>query len=550
MNNKEKNYFISKYLIMAYAKLGVNYAFVSPGSRNTPLILALSDQKKIKSYNIIDERSSGYMALGISKMNNQPSLLVTTSGTAVSNLFPSIVEAYMSSVPMIILTADRPRHLVGTGSNQTINQYKIFNNYVNNFIDFSDIKNFDCETIINIAIDSYIKSTTHSKGPVHINIPFDLPLHINQRPKIQINNNKLFTFDLNNNFKNQYKMPDFKKYLKPIIVCTNNKNLNIVSTAKKYNIPIFMECRGSRFSKKCDNIISSYEFILNNNIINPDLILRFGDKPISNILNKFLEKRTDITYLITESVFNDNAKNIIECKTSIFLEEFNKYDFKYDIIWLNNFIKKQNKIKKYINNFFNIPIEHEGYIINKIISIVPSNSNLMIGNSSPIRDLDKFTFNNASKINIFANRGASGIDGIISTSIGLSINQEKYNFLILGDISFFYDLSALMNQSQVCVNLNIIILNNGGGHIFDRLEGLSEEKDYSKYWLTPLNLNIKDAAKAFQCNYLKLNYKSLASKDASIFSNLGINLIEIEIDSSNHQLENEAINKRLKKELV
>jgi 2-succinyl-5-enolpyruvyl-6-hydroxy-3-cyclohexene-1-carboxylate synthase len=451
---------------------------------------------------------------------------------------------------MIVLTADRPRRLVGTGSNQTINQYNIFNNYVNKFIDFSHIKNFDQETIINIAINSYKKSISHSKGPVHINIPFNLPLHINDRSKIQIHKDKLLKFDLNNNVKNQYKMPDFKKYFKPIIICTNDKNLDIVSTAKKYNIPIFMECRGSRFSDKYDNIISSYEFILNYNDINPDLILRFGDKPISNVLNKFLDQRKDVIYLITQSAFNDDAKNIIECKTSIFLEEFNKYEFKYDIIWLNTFIDKQNKIKKYINNFFNIPIEHEGYIINKIISILPSNSNLMIGNSSPIRDLDKFTFNNASKINVFSNRGASGIDGIISTSIGLSINQEKYNFLILGDISFFYDMSALMNHAQISINLNIIILNNGGGHIFDRLEGLSKEKNYSKYWLTPLNLDIKDIAKVFQCNYLKLNYKSLSSKDASIFSDKGISLIEVEVNSSNHQLEEKAINSGLKKELV
>lgn len=134
--------------------------------------------------------------------------------------------------------------------------------------------------------------------------------------------------------------------------------------------------------------------------------------------------------------------------------------------------------------------------------------------------------------------------------MGLSLNQKKYNFLILGDISFFYDVSALINHIQVPINLNIIILNNNGGHIFDRLEGLSKEKNYSKYWLTPLDLNIKAIAKTFHCKYLKLNYKTLASKDSSIFLDKGIKLIEIKINSDRHQLANKAIERRIKKELV
>ncbi len=550
MNSKEKNYILSKYLIAAYAQLGVKYAFVSPGSRNTPLMLALSDQSEINVYNIIDERSSGYMALGIAKAHDKPALLITTSGTAVSNLFPSIVEAYMSSVPMIILTADRPKNLVGTGANQTINQYNIFNNYVKNFIDFSNIKKFTQEIIFNIAIDSYNHSMEENSGPIHINIPFNIPLYVDNRNKIKFKENKLSKLKSIQDAHNKFKIPNFTKYLRPIIICTDDKEKDIISIANQFNIPVLMECLGSRFLKKYDNIISSYEFILNHCKLDPDLIIRFGKKPISNTLNNFLDKNRDITYLITEKLFNDDAKNIIECQTSIFLEQFIKRKFKYNISWLNSLIIKQKKIKRYINNFFKTPRDHEGYIINKILSFFPLNSNLMIGNSSPIRDLDNFTFNSSSKINVFSNRGASGIDGIISTSMGLALKQKKHNFLILGDISFFYDVSALLSNMEISINLNIIILNNNGGHIFDRLEGLSSEKDYSKYWLTPVNLNIKDIAKTFHCKYLKLNYKTLAKADSSIFSNKGINLIEIKINSDQHHLENKAIDSGIKKQLI
>ena len=183
-----KNYILSKILISSYSKLGVRDAFISPGSRNTPLVLALSDQKKIKTHNIIDERSSGYIGLGLSKVSKKPSLIITTSGTAVANLFPSIIEAYMSCVPMIILTADRPKKLVNTGSNQTINQYNIFGHY-SKFFDLSSIKNINENKISSIALNSYKSAMGFSlknKGPVHLNIPFDLPLYTDKRTQIKL----------------------------------------------------------------------------------------------------------------------------------------------------------------------------------------------------------------------------------------------------------------------------------------------------------------------------------------------------------------------------
>ena len=180
-----KNYILSKTLISSYSKLGVRHAFISPGSRNTPLVLALSDQKKIKTHNIIDERSSGYIGLVLSKSSKNPILIITTSGTAVTNLFPSIVEAYMSCVPMIILTADRPKKLVNTGSNQTINQYNIFGHYAK-FFNLS--KNINQNKVSSIALDSYKSAMGFSfknKGPVHLNIPFDLPLYTDKRSQIK-----------------------------------------------------------------------------------------------------------------------------------------------------------------------------------------------------------------------------------------------------------------------------------------------------------------------------------------------------------------------------
>ena len=384
-----------------------------------------------------------------------------------------------------------------------------------------------------------------NKGPIHINIPFDTPLHLNKRSEITIKKDNTFNLK-ENNYNSKSIELKINKYSRPIIICTNYAPVDVISFAEKFNIPIFMESLGSRFIKKSKVIISSYNFILNYSDINPDVIFRFGSKPISKVLNNFIKKNKEIEYLITDKIFNDDAKNIIDYNSLMNIFINNK--FKYDNSWIESLIKKQNKIKNYIDKFFTNPVHHEGYIINKIISIIPLDSNLIIGNSSPIRDLDKFTFNKSLNINIFANRGASGIDGLISTSLGISLHKQSHTFLILGDISFFYDMSSL--SIPIPFNLTIIILNNKGGHIFDRLEGLSKEKDYSKYWLTPQDLNIKSIANAFKCNYAQIKYRELGKEKSNVFLDKGINLIEINIDSEKHHLNNKEIEKNIKKILA
>ena len=173
----------------------------------------------------------------------------------------------------------------------------------------------------------------------------------------------------------------------------------------------------------------------------------------------------------------------------------------------------------------------------------------MIGNSSPIRDLDQFTFNDSLGINIFSNRGASGIDGLIASSIGMSMHNKNNNFLILGDISFYYDISSLMNYSNIDFNLTIFIINNQGGHIFDRLEGLKSEKKYKEHWLTPINLNIKDLAKAFKCKYSKIglnSYKDIKKSILNLKKVIGVKLIEINISSDKNMNINQKINQEVK----
>ena len=558
-NNSDKNFSFSQIIISYFINHGIKYAFISPGSRNTPFTQALLNNKNIKAYSIIDERSSAYVALGKIKSDRyqNPVIVVTTSGTAVANLFPGIVEAYMSKNPIIIITADRPKRLIGTGVNQTIYQNKIFGKYAKFFDVSLYIKNSSnqLESLVNkiyltsMGIDT--KDLIPSPIPVHLNIPFDEPLF--QQGYLK----KIFTVS-NNIQKQQNKdicigMPEIKvkNSSKIIIVCTDICDSKIIELSESFHIPIFMECRSSRFQKKYKNIITSYEFILKNYKLNPDIILRFGSRPISKQLNKLIDDYKYKTYMI-QGYYEKGYNKSSWASSNEFSKYISKFKHNIDESWFNKIVKMQKLIENKIQSFFKNFKCHEGYIINYIVSNLPQNSNLMVGNSSPIRDLDSFTFNLDKKINVYCNRGASGIDGLISTAIGMSIRKKTFNALIIGDVSFYYDLTALNIAKNIPINLTIFIINNNGGHIFDRLDGLKNQnkRNYEKYWLTPVNLDIKSLAKAFDCNYQKINLNQHKKNDKS-FNQLNtkdkrINLVEIIVNSEKHHSNNKKLEGKIK----
>ena len=531
-DNSKKNYIFSSLIISYFSNLGVRYAFLSPGSRNTPLSQALLNDGNIKTYSIIDERSSAFVALGKTKSDKykRPVIIVTTSGTAVANLLPGIVESYMSDHPMIVITADRPKRLVDKGENQTIYQKKIFGRYTQFFDASSFIKNtqehyenykndkdklwlFICNIFSTSQIGPYdLSNGEFSPTPVHLNIPFDEPLYqksdkflYNTYKPLPIKNRYLSTsYDYPFIYTNSDSMGYQNKRI--LIICTDLCDSVIIKASEKYHVPIFMECRSARFNNKSKNIISSYDAILKNSNIKPDLILRFGSRPISKKLNEFINRNKQKTYLIQG---NDGKKYVDGWVSSKLIKQYLNMNKKtIDKSWCDELIQMQEMVEENIQSFFKNPKYHEGYIINTIISTLPKNSNLMVGNSSPIRDLDSFTFNLDKKINIYSNRGASGIDGLISTAIGVSINNKSFNALIIGDVSFYYDLTALNIANNIPLSLTIFVMNNQGGHIFDRLDGLKNQSksNYEKYWLTPVNLDIKSIAKAFNCHYHFYNF--------------------------------------------
>ena len=519
--SKVTNISVSKLIVDRLLKAGVKHVCISPGSRNTPLTLSFINNKKIKCYSLIDERSSAYFALGISKALNKPVAILTTSGTGAANLLPAVIESYLNKSTLFLLTADRPKKLINTGASQTIIQKDLFKNYTRGMIDIE----VSSKSIIGKLekLNDIIEYKNNIPGPIHLNIRFDEPL-IDSDEKLNVKSLK------EKSIKLKYKSIKLPKLKKPLIICgplKNNLELNkIIKLSKKINAPILADCLSQMryYKSNSHNIFTHYDFYIKDLNINPDIILRFGDKPISKNLNDYIYKNSKITFLIDPHAgFNDDCKNNI-------ISDYNGFDN----IKSNNHSELLNEIKKYDSKTCSIINKNiagsksQAEIVKKILSQTKNNDHLFIGSSTMIRTFDQFMDTSSTNLKILSNHITRGIDGTVSSALGMaSTNNKTNNYLFIGDISFFYDLNALHILNQKKINLNIIIVNNNGGQIFSRLPysdlGLNK---FDTFWITPLKAKIKNIAKLYNIKYYKCSEKNISKTINRI---KGVNIIEIEI---------------------
>ena len=538
-------------------RLGVKYACISPGARNSPLIYAFAEVSKIKCYSHIDERSSAFFGLGLAKFSKEPTVLICTSGTAGANYYPALIEASYSRIPLIVLTADRPKRLIESGANQTINQNSLYGNFIRNFIDVGLPNNNFNDLLSRIELAyNYSKGLEFNKppGPVHINCPFEEPL----LPSIIENSDSIVVDKFNVpeiNLK-KVKIPLLKSFNRPVIIVgpyeENTCQEDIIALANKLGAPILADPLSQlRYGYNDSLIISNYDYIFRIHDFNPDLILRFGRKPVSKILNVFLDKNNDEVILVDPwDQFNDDSKYFI--KSSI--RDYCLYQIKYcqysgSQEWKHKFLKLESLITEILIEDLEFS---EGSISQSIVESLTDNDILIIGNSMPIRDVDMFSLTSKTKIFTFANRGASGIDGVISTSLGINKNYTNGNsVLLIGDVSFLHDIGGLFSADHE-PQITIVINNNSGGGIFSFLPLSNNNlKQFDKFWTTNRNINLKKIAELYNCHhYLINNLIDLKDTLLDSFSIKGVKIIEIEIDIEMNVKSHESILNRISKQIA
>lgn len=560
-----RNILWAELFVDQLARCGVKHVCISPGSRSTPLTFAFAQNNKIKKFVIIDERSSAFFALGLAKSTNTPVAVVTTSGTATAELYSAIVEAYQQRAPLIICTGDRPPELYNTGANQTINQIDIYKNHIRKFYNagLPSISKKKLLLIKKIAAEIFDVSLNKNRGPVHINFPFNKPFEpdsftdkIDENFLKEIRSINFYKKAENKNF--QIKIFEkicgqINKTAKGIIICGPGEyeksfhNL-LNKFSEKIKFPVFADASSSARFTNNKNVITNYDsFFRSEKFVNnfdPQLILQFGAAPTTKHSLEFFEKSKAEKILINE--FGDlldpskTSSIILKAKPETFLSKFLRKNIlsKRESAYLNSI----KIINNWINDFRENKIEKaqfpfDGKIISEILSVIPSGSNLFISNSMPVRDLDCFAGASNKNIKVFSNRGASGIDGITSTALGIAASSKKKTILITGDLAFYHDLNGLLAAKNYSIPLIIILINNNGGSIFEMLPVSKHKNIFNRYFKTPHQLDFKKFVEGYAGNFVNIkNWNSLKTEFAKALKQKNFSVLHFKTDSAKSHL--------------
>ncbi|WP_445731071.1 2-succinyl-5-enolpyruvyl-6-hydroxy-3-cyclohexene-1-carboxylate synthase [Mariniflexile sp.] len=540
---------LAQTVIEIFKAKGIKHIVISPGSRNAPLTLGFTNNPYFKCYSIVDERCAAFFALGIAQQVKEPTAVVCTSGSALLNYYPAVAEAFYSDIPLVVVSADRPKHLIGIGDGQTINQKNIFENHilysVNLKLDVKDENNIpanedlpmfknlegkferflglqkDIQTHNEEEINEALNFASLKKGPVHINIPFDEPLYVTvdklkvtpKATKPIVKPKVIEEYVLNECLEDWNKAPR-----KMILVGANQPNMIdkkwLNELAEDDSVVVFTETTSNLYH---ESFFPSIDQIIEplteeeKRALQPEILLTFGGLVVSKKIKTFLRKyQPKYHWHLDEKMANDtyfSLSNHIDVAPNeffkVFLPKITHYvKSSYNSTWRS---VKQSRLRKHAEYLKTAPFS-DLKVFDIVLKNIPNNHILQIGNSSAIRYTQLFGSNKTHKV--FCNRGTSGIDGCTSTAIGCAVVNDKPTTLITGDLGFLYDSNGLWNN-YIPNNFRIIVVNNQGGGIFRILPGHKNTKNFETYFETTHQLDARHL-----CRMYGLAYKSVSKEKA------------------------------------
>ncbi len=517
---------------------GLRHVCICPGSRSSPLAISFARNTHIRKWIHLDERSAAFFALGIAKYLNEPVALVCSSGTAAVNFLPAIVEACQSSTPLMVLTADRPPELVGWGALQTIDQTQLYGSHVKWSVNvpLPEATPSLISFVRSLAGRAFAVANDTPQGTVHLNFPFreplepaavpsDLPDSQSQksedyqgRPEERPFLKSISTERAPASEKIQQLASELTSQERGLIICGPDSNKNpaadVVTMAQRLCYPILADCQSQTRCGPHDRslVIDCYDSFIDDRELKtslvPQVVLRFGALPVSKPLTGYLQQHPTARHiLIDDSGWRDPfhlTGEIWHIGTSTFCKQITPFlkskttDGEWSERWRSLAEKAGNAIRHELsetNDMF------EGKVFTELKQFLPAGSILFAGNSMPVRDMDTFFPSSELPVRFMANRGASGIDGVTSTALGVSAVSQDRLVLVIGDISFYHDMNGLVAARNFGLNATIIVVNNNGGGIFSFMPQVDYEDVFEPYFATPHGLTFKAAAELYELDY-------------------------------------------------
>jgi 2-succinyl-5-enolpyruvyl-6-hydroxy-3-cyclohexene-1-carboxylate synthase len=520
---------------------GIEDVVLCPGSRSAPITLAFLRNKNIRCRTFSDERSAAFIALGIAQQTKRPVVLICTSGSAAFNFAPAVAEAFFQQIPLLVLTADRPKEWIDQLDGQTIRQTELFGKHVKKYSELLlDDPHPDAEWHTNRVFNESINLTQREpSGPVHINLPLREPLYVEadvkdegRTPRVIHNLSAKSTLSHDqveslgkqiNSYQKILIIPGQLDHEQSIL-----KSLDELHSAFGWPVvgDILSNLHGLPFFiRRADTFLGQISQAEKDQLA-PDLIITFGKSLIAKNLKTFLRNCRPKAHwhLQTCGISADTFQSlttVIPVEANEFFHQLTGLNLHQSESWRSYsklWNQKEVTAQKAVSSFFDEKIDGEFKLVQQILSIIPSQCNVHLANSMSVRYANHIGLQpSQSNVRIFSNRGTSGIDGCTSTAVGSSLATSIPNILITGDQAFFYDRNAFWHNYNLS-NLHVVILNNHGGIIFNLIDGPANLPETEEYFITRQELDARHLADEFGFKYFnnKKDLNDFFSQDASV----------------------------------
>ena len=514
-----------------WARAGVTKAFIAPGSRSTPLILALDNNEHIEIEVFVDERSASFAALGFGLATNTPALAVCTSGTAATHFHAAVVEASQSGVPLIVCTADRPIELQQVGAPQAINQNMLYGNSVRYFADPGEPSEAWRTSWRSFASRAALEAYgLPHPGPVHLNLRFREPFLGEFEALPQARDDKAAW---HSSGKTQTTVSttqiaavaELAVNQRGLIIAGNGVSdpAAVIALSDKLNWPIVADhrskCRTANSIDRFDFLLRFKEFA-NNHM--PETIIRFGEPLASKALTQFLKSANAKVVAATNLVWNDSEHiaNLVVPEVGLAQGLLNSCKNSDDQEWLQSWRKHNQQARDALTSDDSEEVLNGKQIAEQITQTIQPGSALVLSSSMPIRDVEWFGASRTD-IDVYSNRGANGIDGVIATAVGVAASN-KPTFVLIGDVAFLHDSSTLVSLAERKVDLTIIVVDNNGGNIFNQLPQAEvlDLDTFNKLFITPHSADLLKLCQAHKLPAVTWDKDSSFEKSLSEIGNI------------------------------
>jgi len=535
-------------LVATLQQCGVRHAVISPGSRSTPLVLAAARQAGLRTHVLADERSAAFFALGVGRHSGVPALVIGTSGSAPANWYPALVEASRGRVPLLALSADRPPELHECGANQTLDQTHLFGRFVRGFhaLDADSAEPARLDALASRAAQAFDQSLWPLAGPVHLNIAFREPL---------LGDGDAQAGDAAPPFRIDRPRcePAAQTLTELAALMDGRPGLLVAGPARpdedfagalgelagRLDCPLLadplsgLRCGGHDRSR----VIGGYDSFLRDAGFAaawaPDWVLQFGDAPVSKVLQHYLDRHAaDATQVRVAPAGpwpdpNRRGRWLLHADPLALVEALNRQPpAPAPAGWSAAFLERERGVTEALQALPQRPLEAD--VFETVARLLPAQGLVFAGNSMVIRDCDSFLRGRDAPLRLHANRGASGIDGNVSTVFGLAAAAGRPVLGLLGDLALFHDMNGLAAAREA--DATLVVFNNGGGAIFGYLPQ-AELAEFKRFWLTDPALDLALVARLHGLRYaLAEDAAGFGRHLARALERSGSSLIEVCVD--------------------